>query len=181
MNARSLATTAVVLLMLVAGVALLYAARAQLPPTTVTPTSTASVSLSATASASATPSSVPVASPSTSAAEGWTRGIYLQTIDPTVGFVPSNTRLISVTRGLQRSEVHNEIAWISTGPWSPDGTAVVATDRTFQSYVIWPDNSLTKLVGATATWTWLDAGSLGAVATSNGFELIRVDAAPAWC
>src|SRR6185436_11133636 len=81
-----------------------------------------------------------------------------------------------VTRSLQRTEVHNEIAWISTGPWSPDGTAVVATDRSFQSYVIWPDNSLTKLVGATASWTWLDDGSLGAVATSNGFELIRVDA-----
>jgi hypothetical protein len=167
--------------MLVAGVALLYAARAQLSPTTVAPTSTAttpaaSAPATPTQSTAGTPSSAPSVSSSASPAAGWTRGIYLQTIDPTVGFVPSNTRLIAVTRSLQRTEVHNEIAWISTGPWSPDGTAVVATDRSFQSYVIWPDNSLTKLVGATAAWTWLDAGSLGAVATSNGFELIRVDA-----
>ena len=176
MNTRGLATVAVVLLVLVAGVALLYAARAQLPPTTVAPTSANTPVFTATPSVPATSSTAPVTSPPASAVVGWTRGIYLQTIDPTVGFVPSNTRLISVTRGLQRSEVHNEIAWVSTGPWSPDGTAVVAADRTGQTYVIWPDNSLTKLQGATTTWTWLDDGSLGAVATSNGLELIRVDA-----
>jgi len=181
MNTRSLATVAVVLLMLIAGVVLLYAARAQLVPTTVAPTSTASTQASTapatpTQSTTAPSSSAPSVSPSASAAAGWTRGLYLQTIDPTVGFVPSNTRLISVTRGLQRSEVHNEIAWVSTGPWSPDGTAVVAGDRTGQSYVIWPDNSLTRLEVAHATWTWLDAGSLGGVATTNGLELVRVDA-----
>jgi hypothetical protein len=180
MNTRGLATGAVVVLTLVVGVVLLYAARAQLPPTTVAPTSTATTAAAAptspTQSAAGTSSSAPSLSPSTSAAAGWTRGIYLQTIDPTVGFVPSNTRLISVTRGLQRSEVHNEIAWVSTGPWSPDGTAVVAADRTGQSYVIWPDNSLTRLEVAHATWTWLDAGSLGGVATTNGLELVQVNA-----
>lgn len=91
--------------------------------------------------------------------------------------MPSNTLLISVTRALQRTEVHNEIAWISTGPWSPDGTAVVAADRSFRSYVIWPDNSLTKLEGVSAAWTWLDAGTLGAaVANRDGLELVKVDA-----
>ena len=133
---------------------------------------------------SAPTASVPV--PSASGAASWSRGMYLQLIDPQVGLVPSNTRLISVTRALQRSVVHNEMAWWpwSSGPWSPDGTAVVAADQSGQSFIIWPD-SLTKLPPRSAfsaalpMWTWLDAGTVAAVAaaaTSDELGLVRVDA-----
>ena len=52
---RSLATLAVVLLILIAGVALLYATRAQVPPTTAVSSSTPTATATATASASTTP------------------------------------------------------------------------------------------------------------------------------
>ena len=113
------------------------------------------------------------------AAASWSRGIYLETIDKTQGFVVANTRLILVTRASnQRVQVHNEIAWVSTGPWSPDGTAVVAGDRAGQSYVIWPDVSLTKLPTPGSNWTWLDATTLGGVSPqqSGGRDLMQVDA-----
>lgn len=118
---------------------------------------------------SAPTASVPI--PSASGAASWSRGIYLQ------GPQTDNTRLISVTRALQRSEVHNEIAWFSLGPWSPDGTAVVAADRSVvQSVVIWPD-SLTKLPPTPERWTWLDAGTVAAVVPAEPESaLIRADA-----
>lgn len=144
-------------------------------PAVVTPSPSA---LTTVAAASVTPS-LPPASPSASAAALWSRGIYLQTIDKTAGFVVSNTRLVLITRSpAQRVEVHNEIAWISTGPWSPDGTAVVAGDRAGQSYVVWSDLSLTKLQALGSSWTWLDATTVGGAlpATSTGQELVRVDA-----
>jgi hypothetical protein len=125
----------------------------------------------------------PNASPS--GAVAWSRGMYLETIDPQLGLAHSNTRLISITRTLQRSQVHNEIAWTSIGPWSPDGTAVVAAEFGGQVFVIWLD-SLTKLPptsgssGTFPVWTWLDAATLGAVIpagpTSDEWTLVRVDA-----
>ena len=144
-------------------------------PVAVSPTPSPSAPI-ATATASSSP---PPASPSLSAPALWSRGIYLQTIDKTLGFVVSNTRLILITRTLnQRIEVHNEIPWIATGPWSPDGDAVIAGDRSGQSYVIWPDLSLTKLPPMASAWTWLDATTLGAAlsVTSNAQELITVNA-----
>ena len=147
-------------------------------PATVTTSRTAAppvATTTATAPAAVTPS--PSGVPT--AAASWSRGIYLETIDKTQGFVVSNTRLILITRTTgQRVEVHNEIPWISTGPWSPDGTAVVAGDRAGQSYVIRPDLSLTKLPTPGSTWTWLDATTLGAASPqlSDGRDLIQVDA-----
>ena len=125
-----------------------------------------------TAAATGAPTAVTNATPSAAA---WSRGIYLQAIDPAIGFYASNTRLIAVSRTLQRTELRGEIAWLYLGPWSPDGTAVIGGDRTGASYVIWPD-ALTKL--PQTYWTWLDASTLSGVVqtTNNNVELVRVDA-----
>ncbi len=146
---------------------------------TTAPTATAAPSTAA-ASASTSAATPSAASPSaTASTAAWSRGIYLQTVDKAAGFTPANTRLILIARtSNQRVEVHNEIAWISTGPWSPDGTAVVAGDRVGQSYVIWPDLSLTKLEPGVSAWTWLDAGTLsGPLPQPNGGrDLVKVAA-----
>jgi len=111
------------------------------------------------------------------AAAPWSRGIYLQAQVPATGFTAANTRLVSVTRTLQRTDIHPETAWLYLGPWSPDGTAVVGGDRSGNSYVIWPD-SVTHLA-AQANWTWTSSSTLSAIVpreTTSGADLIRVDA-----
>jgi len=133
------------------------------------------------ASTSALSASVPVRP--APGGTGWSRGVYVA-VDPQTGPTLPSIRLISVTRALQRDEVHNEISWglAPLGPWSPDGTAVVAAAA--QSFVIWPD-SLTKLPTSTSTttmavlmWTWLDAGTVAAVVpvANDGMDLVRADA-----
>jgi len=101
--------------------------------------------------------------------------LYLQATDPAIGMTVSNTKLILVTRDLKRTEIHNEIHWLFSGPWSPDGTAAVWGDRDEQSFVIRPD-SLTKLPLPTQ-WAWLDAGTVAGVAQSkDGAQIVRADA-----
>ena len=115
--------------------------------------------------------------PDTADAAAWSRGIYLQAQVPATGFTAANTRLVSVTRTLQRTDIHPETAWLYLGPWSPDGTAVVGGDRSGNSYVIWPD-SVTHLA-AQANWTWTSSSTLSAIVpreTTSGADLIRVDA-----
>ena len=133
------------------------------------------IAVTPTAAVTGAPTAVTNATPSVIAAAAWSRGIYLQAVDPAIGFYASNTRLMSVTRTLQRAELHGEVAWLYLGPWSPDGTAVVGGDRTGASYVIWPD-ALTKL--PQTNWTWLDAATLTGVilTTNNNVDLVRVDA-----
>jgi hypothetical protein len=115
--------------------------------------------------------------PDAGGAAPWSRGVYLQAQDPAVGLTAQNTRLVSVTPTLQRTDVHPETAWLYLGPWSPDGTAVVAGDRSGNSYVIWPD-SVTHLAAQT-NWTWISATTLSGIVpreTTSGFQLLRVDA-----
>ena len=131
------------------------------------------------ASTTVVPSASASAPPSPSAGS-WSRGMYIQTIDPKQGLIPTNTRLVSVTRTLQRTEVHNEMTWLAVGPWSTDGTAVIADDQsTVESVVIWPD-SLTKLPTGTQSWTWLDAVTVAAVGptaeANDKLAIVRVDA-----
>jgi hypothetical protein len=106
----------------------------------------------------------------------WTRGVYLRAQVPATGFTAENTRLVSVTNTLQRTDIQPGVAWLYTGPWSPDGTAVVGGDRTGHSYVIWPD-SLVGLPTQT-TWTWADLNTVSGVApgASGGTELWRANA-----
>ena len=143
------------------------------------PTTLALPSASASASRTVAPSASASASPSPSAAS-WSRGMYIQTIDPKQGLIPTNTRLVSVTPTLQRAEVHNELRWLAVGPWSRDGTAVIAESQSaVESIVIWPD-SLTRLPTATQSWTWLDAATVAAVGptaeANDKFAIVRVDA-----
>jgi hypothetical protein len=114
--------------------------------------------------------------PETDAATAWSRGVYLETKVPATGFTAENTRLMSVTPTLQRSEIHPEIAWLYLGPWSPDGTAVVGGDRTGNGYVIWPD-TLARLPALT-NWTWVGPTTVSGVVPGGGSnnELLRVDA-----
>jgi len=84
---------------------------------------------------------------------------------------------VSVTPSLQRTNIHPETAWLYLGPWSPDGTAVVAGDRSGNSYVIWPD-SVTHLAAQT-NWTWTSSSTLSGIMpreSTLGFQLVRVDA-----
>jgi hypothetical protein len=106
----------------------------------------------------------------------WARGVYLQAQVPATGLTAENTRLVSVTNSLQRSNIQPSVAWLYTGPWSPDGTAVVGGDRSGHSYVIWPDS----LVGlpAQTTWTWTDLTTVSGVTAGSGggAELWRANA-----
>jgi hypothetical protein len=115
--------------------------------------------------------------PDTGGAAAWSRGVYLQAQVPATGLTAENTRLVSVTPSLQRTNIHPETAWLYLGPWSPDGTAVVAGDRSGNSYVIWPD-SVTHLAAQT-NWTWVSASTLSGIVpreTTSGSQLLRVDA-----
>jgi hypothetical protein len=107
---------------------------------------------------------------------GWSRGIYLQAQDPATGFTASNTKLVSVTNALQRTDLHPGIAWLYTGPWSPEGNGVVAGDRSGNSYVIWPDG----LVGlpTQTSWTWTDPITVSGIApgAGGGVDLLRANA-----
>jgi hypothetical protein len=109
-------------------------------------------------------------------ASGWTRGIYLQAQVPATGFTAGNTTLVHVTNTGQRTQLHPQIAWLFTGPWSPDGTAVIGGDRTGHSYVIWPDFLAT--LPTQTFWTWTDLDTVSGVApnASGNFELLRVNA-----
>lgn len=114
--------------------------------------------------------------PGASETSTWTRGVYLRALVPATGLTADNTRLVSVTSTLQRSDIQPSVAWLYTGPWSPDGTAVVGGDRTGHSYVIWPD-SLVGLPTQT-NWTWTDLTTVSGVApgASGGAELWRANA-----
>lgn len=112
--------------------------------------------------------------PDTGGTAEWSRGVYLQAQDPAIGLTPENTRLISVTRSLQRTEIHRDIAWLFLGPWSSDRTSVVAGDRSAHSYVIWPD-SVIRLPAQT-NWSWTGATVSGVVAGAGGHDLVRADA-----
>jgi hypothetical protein len=115
--------------------------------------------------------------PDAGVAAAWSRGVYLQAQVPANGLTVDNTRLVSVTSTLQKTNIHPETAWLYLGPWSPDGTAVVGGDRSGNSYVIWPD-SVTHLPRQT-NWTWVGSATLSGIVpkeTTSGFELLRVDA-----
>jgi hypothetical protein len=107
---------------------------------------------------------------------GWARGVYLQAQVSANGFTAENTTLVSTLKSGERSQLYPQIAWLFTGPWSPDGTGVIAGDRSAHSYVIWPQ-FLTTLPTQTF-WTWTDPDTVSGVApnASGTFELLRANA-----